>query len=199
MSIPAAILPVVEVLEGLGVRYYIGGSIAGIAYSLPRTTYDVDMLAAMEFQHVGAFIQALQTDYYVDRGSVLEAIARRASFNMTHQATHINIDVFVSAGRPFDQAGLARVQPHVLPGTDRPVNLASPEDVVLNKLAWYELGNRVSDHQWRDIQSILRVQGDTLDRVYLQRWALELRLGELLDAALRGERPAPGGNAQADV
>jgi len=45
----------------------------------------------------------------------------------------------------------------------------SPEDVVLNKLAWYELGNRVSDQQWRDIQSILRVQGDTLDQDYLQR------------------------------
>ena len=196
MTIPAAMLPVVEVLEQLHVRYYIGGSIASIAYSLPRTTYDVDMLAALAPQHAATFIQSLQVDYYVDIESLLEAIAHRSSFNMTHQATHINIDVFVSAGRPFDDEQLRRVRPHLLPGAGRTVNLASPEDIILNKLAWFELGNRVSDQQWRDIQSILRVQGDALDLPYLRQWALDLGLGALLDLALRGERPGPDATTQ---
>ena len=62
--------------------------------------------------------------------------------------------------------------------------------MLLNKLAWYELGNRVSDQQWRDVQGILRVQGDALDVEYLRRWAADLQLTELLEFALRGERPA---------
>lgn len=191
MSIPAAIMPVVEVLERLQIQYYIGGSIAGIAYSLPRTTYDVDILAAMESRHASALVQALRNDYYVDLESIFEAISFHTSFNMTHQATHVNVDIFISAGRPYDDQQFNRVQAHLLPGAERPINLASPEDVILNKLAWYESGNRVSDQQWRDIQGILRVQGQTLDLSYLRQWATELRLAGLLEFALRGERPGP--------
>lgn len=196
MSIPAAITPVVDVLDRLHVRYCIGGSIAGIAYSLPRTTYDVDVLAAMEREHASTFVQALQEDYYVELEAVIEAITCHTSFNMTHQATHINIDVFISAGRPFDDQQLSRVRPQLLPGANRTINLASPEDVILNKLAWYELGNRVSDQQWRDIQSILRVQEHALDLAYLRHWASELHLAELLAFALGGERPGPDATFQ---
>jgi hypothetical protein len=86
-----------------------------------------------------------------------------------------------------------RAQAHLLPGAEQPVNLASPEDVLLNKLMWYELGNRVSDQQWRDALGIIRVQAGALDMVYLRRWASELKVGDLLETALRGERPpAPG-------
>jgi hypothetical protein len=77
-------------------------------------------------------------------------------------------------------------------GGPRPLYFdASPEDAILNKLAWYELGNRVSDQQWRDAQGILRVQPGALDLAYMRRWAGDLGIGELLEAALRGERPTP--------
>jgi hypothetical protein len=197
MSIPAAILPVIAAFTSLQVPYYIGGSVASSAYSLPRTTYDVDMVADMQPRAVAPFIAALADQYYLDRGDILEAISRHSSFNMTHQATGINIDVFIPQGRPFDRVQFERVQSHMLPGADQPVNLASPEDVLLNKLLWYELGNRVSGQQWRDVQAILRVQADALDQAYLRRWGTDLSIGELLEAALRGERPpAPGADPQ---
>ncbi len=191
MSIAAAVLPLVAVFEHLHVPYYIGGGVAGIAYSLPRTTYGVDIMAALAARHIPPFVAALETDFYLDRCAIVDAITRRTSFNMTHQATNINIDIFISQGKPFDHAQFARVRRHLLPGAQELVNLASPEDVLLDKLAWYELGNRVSDQQWRDVQSILRVQADALDRHYLQVWASQLGLSELLDAALCGERPLP--------
>jgi hypothetical protein len=190
MAFPAAIVPVADAFDQLQVPYYIAGSIASTAYSLPRTTNDVDIVAALHVDQVAAFVSRLEPDYYIDRSSVLDAIAHRGTFNMTHQATGINIDVFIPAGRPFDREQFARAQGHVLPGIGREVKLASPEDVLLNKLAWYELGNRVSDVQWRDVQSILRVQGEALDIAYMHRWAAELQVSDLLEAALRGERPA---------
>ena len=194
MSIPAAILPIVTAYDRLHIQYYIAGSVASSAYSLPRTTYDVDMVADMRPQHVAPFVAALAGEYYVDRGAALDAIARHASFNLTHQATGINIDVFIPQDRPFDRIQFTRAQAHLLPGADRPVNLASPEDVLLNKLAWYELGNRVSDQQWRDGQALIRVQAGALDLAYLRRWAGELGLADLLEAALRGERPLTPGD-----
>jgi hypothetical protein len=192
MSIPAAILPVVQALTAGQIPYYISGSIASSAYSLPHTTYDVDVVAAFAPEHIGPFVAQLVADDYVDAGSLLDAIIAQTSFNMIHQATGINIDIFIPADRPFDQIQFTRVQAHTLPGTEQPVNLASPEDVILNKLAWYVLGNQVSDQQWRDVQAIIRVQGAALDQPYLETWAATLDLGDLLAAALRGERPPPG-------
>ena len=154
-------------------------------------------IALLQQRSPGARLALLIGDYYVDKGAVLNAIARRASFNMTHQATGINIDLFIPQNRPFDRNQFARAQAHTLPGADRPVNLASPEDVLLNKLIWYELGNRVSDQQWRDAQAIIRVQAGALDLNYLRRWAADLGVADLLETALRGERPpSPGDDPQ---
>ena len=46
-KISAAIKPVAEALEPLGVLYYIGGSVASSAYGIARSTLDVDMVSAL--------------------------------------------------------------------------------------------------------------------------------------------------------
>ena len=51
-------------------------------------------------------------------------------------------------------------------------------------LRWYVLGNRVSERQWLDVLGVLKVQGDSIDREYLTRWARLLDLDELLEEAL---------------
>ncbi|MBI1950999.1 MAG: hypothetical protein HYS34_06525 [Acidobacteria bacterium] len=32
----------------------------------------------------------------------------------------------------------------------------TPEDILLQKLRWYRLGNEVSDRQWRDVTDLLQ-------------------------------------------
>jgi hypothetical protein len=54
---------------------------------------------------------------------------------------------------------------------------------VLQKLLWYQLGGNISERQWRDVQGILKVQAGALDEEYLQRWAAELNLTDLLNDA----------------
>jgi hypothetical protein len=190
MSISAALLPITRVFQQLQIAYYVGGSIASTAYSLPRSTYDIDMAAAMEPQHIATFVAALEADYYIDRGSILDAIARaEASFNITHHATGINIDIFVTADRPFDRSRYRRAQDHLLPGASEPIKLASPEDMVLNKLLWFWQDEIASEKQWRDAQGIIRVQAEALDLGYLRTWATNLNIAPLLEAALRGDPP----------
>lgn len=197
MSIPAALLPITRMFEQLQIAYYVGGSIASTAYSLPRSTYDIDLAADIQLHQVAPLVAALEVDYYIDRGAVLDAIDHRdheAAFNITHHATGINIDIFVTADRPFDRSRYQRAQDHLFPGATEPIKLASAEDVVLNKLLWYWQDGIESAKQWRDVQSIIRVQDTALDLPYLRTWAVTLGVRALLDTALRGDTPSRSGD-----
>lgn len=41
-------------------------------------------------------------------------------------------------------------------GNVAPIFVATAEDTILSKLAWYRLGGEVSDRQWNDILGILK-------------------------------------------
>ncbi len=182
----AALTPVVEVLERLDVVHQLGGSVASSAYGRARATMDVHLVARLDESHVRAMAEALQEAYYLDEDAMREAILRRSSFNLIHQATVLKVDVFVPKDRPYDAEALRRRRRDRLdemPGS-REFCMATPEDVVLSKLEWFELGGRVSERQWDDVLGVLRVQGDAIDEVYLRRWAAELQVADLLERAL---------------
>ena len=187
MNIPdviAAIIPVVEVLEDLGVPYHIGGSVASSIYGLPRLTIDADLVADLRPGHVRSFVIRLKTEYYVDEDSIRDAIRHHSSFNLIHFDTSLKVDIFIPKSRLFDQEEMNRAQAKVLEGRDKPFNVASPEGTILNKLEWYKMGGGVSDRQWNDIQGVLKVRGTTLDMGYLRRWAAVLDVSDLLERAL---------------
>jgi len=66
---------------------------------------------------------------------------------------------------------------------------ATPAEVewmfILAKLEWYRLGGEISDRQWRDILGVLSIRAGDLDLAYLQRWATELQVADLLERALQ--------------
>jgi hypothetical protein len=183
-DIQATITPLVEVLEQLGVLYHIGGSVASSLYGIPRLTIDVDLIADLRMGHVRPLVKQLQTIYYIDEDMVRDAISRHSSFNIIHQDTILKVDVFIPKSRLFDQEELRRAQQEVLLEGTRPFNMASPEGTILNKLEWYRMGGEVSDRQWNDILGVLKVQGTNLDMAYLQRWAANLKVTDLLERAL---------------
>lgn len=182
----AALTPVVEAFEALGVRYYIGGSVASSAHGMPRATLDVDVVAELRPEHVGTLVERFARSYYVDEARVRAAVARRRSFNLIHLATALKIDVFVSKGRPFDREALRRARQEALEESApaRRFFVASPEDVILAKLEWYRAGGEASERQWRDVVGILKAAGPALDHAYLARWAPALHVADLLDRAL---------------
>ena len=52
------------------------------------------------------------------------------------------------------------------------------------KVLWAVKANEISERQWYDVLGVMKVRYDVLDRAYLQRWAAEPGLTDLLERAL---------------
>ena len=176
-------LRLAAVFVELEVEYLVGGSVASSVHGVPRATNDVDLVARLAGRHVDAFVAALRSDFYVDADMIHDAIRRRASFNVVHLATMLKADVFVFDGSAQAQAELSRKQAIEVVVGEPAVWFSSPEDIVLQKLAWYRKGNEVSERQWTDVLGVLQVSGPRLDLAYLNYWAAQLGLTSLLERA----------------
>jgi hypothetical protein len=181
---------IVEVFDTLGVPYMVGGSVASSMHGMPRMTQDVDIVAAMEPKHVAPFVGAVRHAFYVDDAAIRDAIARRECFNAIHLDSVAKIDVFIRDASDWARSQWERrMRSRLTDAPDSPeVNVASAEDIVLQKLQWYRLGGSTSDRQWSDVLGVLRVRGAELDRGYLAEWAERLGLSDLLRRALRESR-----------
>src|SRR5579863_1039830 len=188
MPLPDALvatLAVTKVLEGLAIPYLIAGSLASSYHGIPRSTADADLVAALRVEHAVPLVSRLAPAFYVDLDRVLGAIQRRSSFNAIHLATMVKVDFFILQDTPAAQKEMERRQPMRL--TDPPeiiLHVASAEDTIVQKLAWYRLGREVSEHQWKDVLGIIKVRSEVLDLAYLRDAAAALAITDLLDRAL---------------
>jgi hypothetical protein len=178
-------LKVIKVFEKIGIAYHIGGSLASSAFGIARSTLDVDIVAEIKPDQASDIYENLREEFYVDAEMILSAIQKQSSFNLIHLETLFKVDVFPLKNNPFDQQAFSRRLQKVLSeDASRQLFFATPEDIILHKLTWYKTGEEVSDRQWIDIQGVLKVQGSQLDMTYLNRWAKELSVSELLRKSL---------------
>jgi hypothetical protein len=180
-----ALEPVVRALEELGIRYYVGGSLASSSHGVPRASIDADVIAEVRREHLSGILESLRGAYYIDEDRARAAVDALRSFNLIHLKTMFKVDLFVAKGRPFDRQALERARPDVLddrPGT-RTFQVASAEDTVLAKLEWFRAGGEASDRQWADVVGMLRAGRATLDHRHLERWAPALGVADLLERA----------------
>ena len=189
-DLAVALTPLIDVLERLGVAWYVGGSVASTVHGRFRATNDVGVIAALREEHANQLHVALEADHYVDEESIRDAVRHRSSFNLVHFGTGLKIDVFVAADSEYEAGVRARLVSEPIGDARSPRRLwiASAEDTILAKLAWYRRGGGISERQWRDVQGVIELRGTDLDVVYLNRWAPVLGVGDLLEEALMNAR-----------
>lgn len=178
------LLEVTRVLDELDVPYVVGGSLASSLHGIPRSTQDADLVAALRTDHIHPFISRVEGGFYVSPERVEAAVRRRTSFNLIHLKTMIKVDLFVFAETPLAEQEMARRQILPIPGEPgAQLQIASPEDTILQKLLWYRKGGEVSERQWNDILGVIKVQGKALDLSYLKEWAEQSGIEGLLARA----------------
>lgn len=178
-----ALAPLAKAFETLGVDYQVGGSLASSVHGVPRSSLDVDVLAALPVSKVSALVETIEGSYYISRTRAADAVERETSFNVIHLATMFKVDIFIARSHRFRRSSLQRRKREIL-GEEAEFFLTSAEDIVLHKLDWYQRGDRLSNQQWQDVIGVLRVRGDALDVDYMRQWAMELEISGLLEAAL---------------
>ncbi len=183
----AALDPVVAALRSLGVRHYVGGSVASTFHGALRSTMDVDLVCEIDEPRIEAFVAACGPDYYVSPAAAREAVRARKCFNLIHLPSSYKIDVFVHRGRRFDETALERAQPASFgPSATQPIPVATVEDSMLAKLEWFRLTDETSERQWDDVSKLFRLHGEQLDTAYLRTMADSIGVGDLLGQLLAG-------------
>ena len=176
----------IDAFTQLHIGYLVGGSVASSYHGRPRATVDVDILADLGPQQVGPFIGRLSEEFVAFEDEVLSAIKDSRSFNLIHRRTVSKFDIFLPRGA-FDRSQLhrAKLVPFNSFASRIELFVASPEDVILAKLRWFRLGGETSERQWSDVRGVVEIQAGKLDLEYLNNWAQELRVQDLLARALR--------------
>ncbi|BBC26473.1 hypothetical protein [Pseudanabaena sp. ABRG5-3] len=177
-------LEITSILEKLDIQYFVGGSVASVLFGEIRSTEGVDIFVALEIEKVVPLLQSLQPRFYVSEDTVRDAIRSKRSFNLIDNESLGKVDIFILQDSPFPQIEFQRRRSQLVrQNPDQMLVLPTPEDIILQKLVWYRTTKNESQRQWRDVLGVLKLQGDRLDCDYLQKWAVELNLSNLLETA----------------
>ena len=170
------------IFAAVNVPYYITGGVAAITYGEPRTTRDLDVVISVPRQTINALVAALEAaDFYVP--GVEDAVSgRMRTLQITQVTTISRADLVLAEDSEYEQLKFQRRRLITLPNGTQ-VYLASPEDVVVNKLRWGQQSQ--SEKQWRDVLGVLKIQQDHLNYNYIHQWAAAFDLSEQLDQVTR--------------
>jgi hypothetical protein len=174
----------IRILDGAGIDYMVTGSIVSSLQGEPRSTHDVDVIVAIQSQHVGAILNAFaRPRFYVDEGAIREAMRMGGTFNVLDTHEGDKIDFWMLTDSEFDQSRFNRRYAEDVFGVR--MKVSSPEDTILAKLSWAKLSGG-GERYIRDALGVYQVQEPSLDPHYLDEWAHRLSIDNLL-ARVRAE------------
>ncbi|HEY4105426.1 MAG TPA: hypothetical protein VGM44_16120 [Polyangiaceae bacterium] len=138
---------------------------------------------------VNALRDALGEDFEVDADTLRDAVLHARCSNAFYLPVVTKIDFFGRGYDPFDESEFSRRRATVVRASGESLVIKSAEDTVLRKLLWFREGGSVSEKQWRDIVSVLRISQLVIDDAYLDSWAARLDLAQLLTRAKSARSP----------
>jgi hypothetical protein len=138
-------------------------------------TRDIDMVVEIRAADVDTIVAAFAHDFYCDRDMVRHAVDHQGSFNVIHTPTVIKVDFIVRKSTAYRRVEFERRRAITVEG--HLIQVVAPEDLVLSKLAWAKPSH--SEVQLRDVRNLIACVPE-LDWVYLERWAADLTVTNLL-------------------
>lgn len=178
-------------LLNLQIPHYIGGSYASSVWGEARATNDIDFVLLKDTIKVESLVNTLAPDYVATGDAVEAALNSRdasPSFAVVDPDSVVFFDCFV-ASTPFDRACFKN-QIYELGTPEGTVPIATAENVFVNKLRWYALGNHVSQQQFRDLRNLLTFNPELDGSGFVLTWVENLGLQNEFEAVKDSLRPS---------
>ncbi len=141
----------------------------------PSLTRDIDIVVGLRLEDAERVTNLFAEDFYIDADTVRSAIAQLGMFNIIHYDQVMKVDFIVRKDTPYRQEEFARRSAVDIDGVT--MWLVTAEDLLLSKLVW--TAESRSEMQLQDVRNLIKSVAD-LDWTYIERWADELTVGELL-------------------
>ena len=167
---------VVERLDKCRIKYIVSGSIAMNFYAPPRMTRDIDIVVELPMSKAEDIYNLFKGDFYIDSGSVVEAINEKGMFNVIHNEKVIKIDFIIAKDTDYEKVKFQRRVLKDIEGVR--LSIISVEDLVLSKLLWAKDSH--SQLQFIDVKNIISFNRGGLNLDYLQKWADRLSVENFL-------------------
>ncbi len=138
-------------------------------------TRDIDIVVELRPDDAERLADLFADDFYVDAEMIWDAVARDGMFNVIHHESVMKIDFIVRKDTPYRQQEFMRRCP--IEVDSMPLWFVTAEDLLLSKLVW--AADSQSEMQLNDIRNLITAV-TTLDWAYIEYWAPELQVAELL-------------------
>lgn len=167
---------ILRLLEDNSIEYMVVGSVASIIYGEPRLTRDMDVVIEMSSKDVIKLEKMFPlNEYYCPPHEVLTSeVINAGQFNIIHHETGLKIDFIIRKNSEHSKEEFSRRQ-KIPFWEDFAAYIASPEDVIIKKLIYYQEGR--SEKHLKDIQGIMA--NLELDYEYLNKWISKLGLKQI--------------------
>ncbi|MCC6360355.1 MAG: hypothetical protein IT450_16565 [Phycisphaerales bacterium] len=175
---------VAAALERERVPYMLTGALASIPYGITRTTKDMDVVVALNSDAIGDLVKRLGPEFRLEPQVQFESVTGTTYFRIRPERSRFYVEVFLVSADEFDQERFQRRTRVSVFGN--PISVATPEDVVIQKLRWWKLAARPKDHA--DAAEVVSVLAKELDWDYIRRWCT---VHGTLDEAERLRAAAP--------
>lgn len=175
------LIKIARILSDQKIEYFVTGGFAISVWGRPRATFDIDIIVKMVEPQAVPLTKALREISkagYADEEMIKDAIRNNGEFNFIDPGSGLKVDFWVVKEEgilsppEFKNRKLKKIN-------DQDVYFASPEDLILSKLEWYQ--ETQSTRHLEDIESVLRISGQKLDMKYLKQWAGKLKVLDILN------------------
>ena len=171
---------IAKILNQLRIPYFVTGGMAVLVWGRPRFTADIDIVIQLKYENIAELKNALlafRKKSYIDEEAAKEAIRNKGEFNFIDVESGVKTDFWIL--KESEPIILEQLKRRVVKKIfNERVYFISPEDLILNKLIWYQKSD--SSRHLEDAESTFKISGKKLDKNYLKKQAAKLGIAGLL-------------------
>jgi len=185
MSQQEILIDVITKLENLNIQYMLTGSTVTSILGEPRSTHDIDIIISINEKDIKILFDTLHSErFYCDFDSIKDSLSNHSMFNLIDTKSGDKVDFWILTDESFDKSRFSRKKQILI--FNKYIYITSIEDTILMKLKWCKECNGSQKH-YIDALRVYEINKDIIDFDYLNKWAKNLKISDLLDKIYKSQ------------